>query len=101
MIVYNITTKVHHSIDTMWLQWQKQTIIPGVMETGCFTTAKMLCLLEQDDSEGRTYALQFTANTAEDYQLYLRIHAPSMRQRAVEKWGDKVISFHSLLEVIH
>ena len=101
MIVYNITTKVHHSIDAFWLQWQKEKVIPEIMETGCFAAVKLLQLLEQDDSEGKTYALQLTADTTEKYDAYSRTHAKRLRTKAIEKWGDKIISFHSLLEVIH
>jgi len=101
MIVYNITTKVHHSIDASWLQWQKEKVIPEIMETGCFAAVKLLQLLEQDDSEGKTYALQLTADTTEKYDAYARTHAKRLRTKAIEKWGDKIISFHSLLEVIH
>ena len=101
MVVYNITTQVHHSIDTVWLQWQKEKVIPEIMETGCFTTAKLFRLLEQDDSEGKTYALQCTADTIENYEAYLHTHAARLRTGAIEKWGNKIISFHSLLEVIH
>lgn len=101
MIVYNITTKVHHSIDTAWLHWQKEKIIPEIMEIGCFTDAKILRLLNQDDSEGKTYALQFTAGSLEGYNVYLNMYAALQRQGSVEKWGNKIISFHSLLEVIH
>jgi hypothetical protein len=101
MVVYNITTKVHHSIDIPWLQWQKERIIPETIATGCFTDARIFRLLDQDDSEGKTYALQFTGGSTESYQAYLNTHAAQQRRKAVEKWGDKIISFHSLLEVIH
>lgn len=101
MIIYNITTKVHISIDKEWLQWQKETFIPEILGTGCFTGGRIYRLLDQDDREGKTYALQFSADSEELYQSYLLTHAPLIRQSAIETWGEKIISFHSLLEVIH
>lgn len=89
------------SVDEGWLQWQREDHLPAIMATGCFTSFQILHLLEHDDSEGKTYAVQLTANTAEDCDFYSRTHAPSMRQQAIEKWGNKIISFHSLLQVIH
>jgi len=100
MIVYNITTKVHASIDAAWLHWQQHIQIPSIMDSGFFSSHKLFRLLEQDDSDGNTYAVQYTAATEEHYQLYLMEHAQSMREKAFEKWGDKTISFHSVLEVI-
>ena len=101
MIVYNITTKVHSSIDASWLQWQREEHIPEIMATGLFTDYKCFRLLEQDDSEGNTYAVQYTAAAAENYHAYMQSFAPLLRKKALEKWGDRIISFRSLLEVIH
>ncbi len=101
MIVYNITTKVHISINAEWLQWQREEHIPEIMATGLFTGYRFFRLLEQDDSEGSTYAVQYTAESEENYQEYMAQFAPLLRKKALEKWGDRIISFRSLLEVIH
>jgi hypothetical protein len=101
MIVYNITTKVHAAIDAAWLQWQREEHIPEIMSTGLFTGYKLCRLLEQDDSDGKTYAIQYAASTPELYHQYMNIYAPLLRKKAFEKWGDNIISFHSVLEVIH
>ncbi|MEO6316842.1 MAG: DUF4286 family protein [Chitinophagaceae bacterium] len=100
MIVYNVTTKVHASVDLAWLHWQRHTMIKETMATGAFIAYKILRLLEQDDSEGNTYAIQYTAADEDQYQQYLKLHAPSIHKKATEKWGDLIISFHSSLEVI-
>jgi hypothetical protein len=100
MIIYNITAKVHHSIDGDWLRWQQEEQIPQVMKTGFFNSYKLLRLLEQDDREGKTYAVQYFAETHEQYAQYIHQQATAMRQQSVNKWGTHVISFHSALEVI-
>lgn len=100
MVVYNITTKVHASVGENWLRWQQETHIPAIMATGLFKEFRFLRLLEQDDSEGHTYATQFTAASIGEYQQYLRDHAEKLRQEAIVKWGDRIISFRSLLELI-
>jgi len=101
MIVYNITTRVHIAIDADWLQWQREEHIPEIMTTGLFSSYTLLRLLEQDDSEGYTYATQFRAESAGHYETYVQQHAPLMRKKALEKWGERIISFRSVLEVIH
>ena len=94
MIVYNITTKVHASVDEDWLQWQKDENIPAIMATGFFNAFKICRLLEQDDSEGNTYAVQFTAPTEKDYIQFINEYAAQMRKNAAEKWGaDHLLSF--------
>lgn len=101
MIIYNITTKVSHAIENAWLQWQKEEHIPEIMLTGLFTSYQLFRLLEQDDDEGSTYIIQYTANTMEDYQGYIRTHAHALSKKAFEKWADQFISFRSVLEVMH
>lgn len=101
MIVYNVTTKVHLSIDGAWLQWLKDEHIPAVMAGGFFIAYQICRLLEQDDSEGYTYAVQYTASGEKDYQQFMTILAPELRKKATEKWGAFIISFHSALEVLH
>ncbi len=101
MIVYNITSKVSDGIEKAWLQWQREVHIPEIMQTGLFTAFKIFHLLEQDDTDGRTYTIQYSASSMEDYQNYIEKYADKMRQKAFNAWGNQFISFRSVMEVIH
>jgi hypothetical protein len=101
MIIYNITTKMNHRLEAAWLQWQKEEHIPEIMKSGLFTEYRILQLLEQDDTDGSTYIIQYTATGMENYQRYMHEFAPLLRQKAFERWGDQFIAFRSLLEVMH
>ncbi|MGG9962032.1 DUF4286 family protein [Ferruginibacter sp. SUN106] len=101
MIVYNVTTKVAAAIQTDWLQWIKEEHIPDIINTGCFTHATVLQLLEIDDSEGPTYAVQYFADSKSLYNNYMEKHAATMRQKAFDKWGNQFIAFRSLMQVVH
>lgn len=100
MIVYNVTTKVTASINHAWLQWLREEHIPDIINTGCFTHATVLQLLETDDSEGPTYAVQYFAESKSLYNNYIENFAAKMRQKAFDKWGNKFIAFRSLMQVI-
>ena len=101
MIVYNITSKVSSAIEKGWLQWQQEEHIPEIMGTGLFTAYKIFHLLEQDNTEGNTFVIQFTANSLDDYQKYISEYANELRQKAFATWGNQFISFRSILEVMH
>ena len=62
MIVYNTTVKIDPSIETEWVLWQKEEHIPGIMLLGLFNEYKFYRLLEQDDSDGITYIIQYFAS---------------------------------------
>jgi hypothetical protein len=101
MFIYNVTIKVHISIKTEWLTWLKEEHIPEVIGTSCFSHATILQLLETDDSEGPTYAIQYHAESKALYNLYIEKFSATMRQRSFDKWGDKFIAFRSLMQVVN
>jgi hypothetical protein len=101
MILYNVTVKVDHSIHDQWLIWMKQEHIPDVLGTGSFTEARFWKLLDVDETEGATYAVQYTAASKEDYQRYLDVYAAEMRKKGAEKWGDRFIAFRTVMEKVY
>ncbi|MDB5209742.1 MAG: hypothetical protein JWQ30_569 [Sediminibacterium sp.] len=101
MIVYNVTLKINESIHTDWLQWMKEKHIPEVMSKNCFTEYRIVRLLDIDDSEGPTYAVQYSANTKEDYDRYIEVYSPALRKNLIDKWGNNFIAFRSLMEVVN
>ena len=100
MIIYNVTIKVEGTIAEAWLQWLLNDHIPDMMNTGCFTSHKVVRLLEVDESEGPTYAIQYHAESKADYNRYIEMHAPTMRQRSIDKWGARFIAFRSVMQVV-
>jgi hypothetical protein len=101
MIVYNVTIKVDPSIAHEWLNWLKDEHIPDMTSTGCFKDAKVYRLLETDESEGVTYAVQYHAENIDDYKRYLRDFSGMMREKGIQKWNNKFVAFRSLLELVH
>jgi hypothetical protein len=101
MIIYNVTVKVDHSIRQSWLQWLKDEHIPGIIATGCFTHAVILHLLESDDEEGVTYAIQYHATDTASYNRYIEQFADVFRQKGLDKWGNKFIAFRTVMQVVN
>jgi hypothetical protein len=101
MIIYNVTTKVSRDVHTAWLSWLKEEHIPHIIGTGCFTHAVILHLFESDDDEGITYAVQYHAQDITVYERYIEQFANDMRKRAQDKWGNKFISFRTIMEVVN
>ena len=101
MIIYNVTTKVNTSVHHEWLSWLKQEHIPDIINTGCFTSANILRLLETDDIDGPTYAIQYFAESKALYNIYIEKYAGHFRQKSFDKWGNQFIAFRSLMEVVN
>lgn len=99
-VIYNVTIKVESAIAGNWLHWLKTEHIPDVTSTGCFSHAVVLRLLETDDREGPTFAVQYFADNRENYNRYISQFAEEMRDRSFKKWGNRFIAFRSVLEVV-
>lgn len=100
MIIYNVTSKVDAAIAAQWLHWMQSEHIPAVMATGCFVDFKIVRLLEVDDTEGPTYAVQYHAADKAAYERYISKHASALRNDAYNKWGNAFIAFRSVMEVV-
>jgi hypothetical protein len=101
MIIYNITSKVSNAIHMDWLKWTEEVYIPELIATGCFTDGVILQLLEIDDSEGPTFAVQMKAESKALYNRYVEHFAEAMKQKSFAEWGDQFISFRSVMKVVN
>jgi hypothetical protein len=100
MIIYNVTVKVSTAIKDSWLEWMKQVHIPEILATGLFHDYRICRLLEQDDSDGPTYAVQYLTDTLENYYTYIQEHAPRLRQKSFDMFGDQFVSFRTVMQVV-
>jgi len=101
MIVYNISMKVDIAIEKEWVEWQKQEHIPDVMASGQFTDYKFYRLLEPEDMDAAIYIVQYFSASLDNYNHYIEHMASLLRQKAISKWGDKFISFCTIMEVVN
>src|SRR5574343_1816471 len=99
MYIYNVTVNVDADIHDEWFLYMKETHIPDVMNTGCFTKNQMVKVLNVND-EGFTYSIQYYFNTMEDITRYQKEHAPRLQLEVKEKYADKFAAFRTLLEIV-
>jgi hypothetical protein len=99
MIIYNVTIKVNSDIADAWLNWMKTEHIADVMGTGLFVDARLCRLLEQDETEGVTFAAQYFCNSLAEYNTYIDKHAQQMRDKGFKLFGGKFIAFRTVMEI--
>jgi hypothetical protein len=100
MLLQNITFSVPIDIHENWLQWMTRVHIPEIMATGLFVKNQVLRLREVDEEEAFTYAIQFFSATEEDYRTYIKEWAPKMKVKSLKEWGEKVMEFRTLMEIV-
>ena len=99
MILYNVTAAVDDTIHDEWLDWMQNTHIPEVLKTNRFLNCRMFKVLLSKE-EGSSYAIQYFAESMAELQLYEALHADELRQKHVSRYGDKVLTFRTVLEEV-
>ena len=99
-VIYNVTTAVSHAISEAWMQWMLDVHIPEVLGTGCFYKHQFVKMLEVDETEGLTYAIQYYAENQSAYEDYVTNYAGFLRKKVTEKWGEQIYAFSSLMAVL-
>lgn len=100
MLVYNVTIKINTEVADNWLHWQINEHIPEVMATGLFDSFKFFRLLDQDETDGLTYIVQYLVSSMENYTRYINEFAPGFRKKITDEWGEHFVAFRSLMELV-
>lgn len=100
MIIYNVTTNIHESVQGQWMIWMQHKHIPDMLATGKFSSARMVRVLIEEEMGGTTYSVQYTTESKEMLDKYYQEDAPKLRDEGQKLFGDKMLSFRTELEVI-
>jgi len=100
MYTYNVTVKITSSIESSWLEWMKEEHIPDVLSTNLFTGYRFHQLIEPKDEndDGLTFVVQYFVDNLSKYEHYITHHAPLLRQKGFDRFGDQFIAFRTLLK---
>lgn len=100
MIIYNVTTNIHESVQEQWMIWMQHKHIPEMLATGKFSSARMVRVLVEEEMGGFTYSVQYTTDSKTTLEQYYQEDAPKMRDEGTKLFGDRMLSFRTELEVI-
>jgi len=82
-----------------WLNWIKTHIIK-VLNTGKFTSAKLTEVLVEEEMGGKTYSIQYAANSREDLENYYKFNAPKLQSEGLKRFADKMLTFKTELKIV-
>jgi hypothetical protein len=100
MYIYNVTINIDETVHEEWLIFMELHIIE-VLNTGRFLSAKFTEVLVEEEMGGKTYSVQYTANTREDLDDYYKFDADKLRSNAMRKFADKMVVFRTELKMIN
>lgn len=74
MVIYEITAEVESNLIEDYEKYMRETHIPDLLETGCFSSA-FLTIANQN-----RYRIQYHAHDQKALDEYLQNHAPRLRE---------------------
>jgi len=101
MLIYNVTINILWQLHEEWMLWLTDIYLPAAMATGAFEKYQLVKLLEVEDAEGPTYAIQFYMISKAQYNRYIELHHRAIKQLETQRWGDAMLSFSTLMEVVN
>jgi len=101
MVIINQTFNVDASLKLDWIDWLKKVYVPEVMATGLFTDNRIMRLLSEDEENGNTFAVQFSMPSATYVNVSDEDFMYKFERMASQNFGDKVLFFRTVLEVMN
>jgi len=100
MIYYNVTSRLDRNIEAEWINWMQEKHIPEMLNTKYFTEVKLLKIDFDDQEDNPTYATQYLLASETLLKSYIKNKADILKNKIIEKFGERVLSFNTKLEVI-
>jgi hypothetical protein len=100
MVLYNVTVKIDDDVHNEWIEWMKQSHIPQVLATGCFSDNKICRILDLEDTDGHTYSIQYLAEDYGTLKRYMTEFAPALQKDHTDRYKDKFVAFRTVMEVV-
>lgn len=99
-ILYNVTVSLDQEILEDWLRWMQEVHIPDVMATGMFLNSRMCRVLNAQDPNEHTYAIQYVCQDMATFHKYQVQHAPRLQQDHTARYKDRFVAFRTLMEIL-
>lgn len=100
MILYNLTIKIEPGIKEEWLNWMTTTFIPLTMESELFTDHKLCRLLDLEEMDGITFALQLFCPHKKQLDAFRSEHEQPLQHRLLQEFPNKLVFFPTAMEIL-
>ncbi|MDR1201475.1 MAG: DUF4286 family protein [Tannerellaceae bacterium] len=100
MIVYNTTFHIDNDILDDALSYLAKIYIPKVTAGGFLHQPSLRRILQTNEDTGESYAVQFHVKNIDTLNYWLEKEGNIIHQALIDRFGNKVVGFTTLLEEI-
>lgn len=101
MIIYAVTADVEASTAPEWLAWMRETHIPEVLATGCFSGCRIAEQYEPEPPPGCvTFVLDYSSPSPAQLARYREHFAPALQQAHTSRYGTRACARRTVRTLI-
>jgi len=100
MLIFNTTYLVGDRMHGVWFKWLCEHHIPAMLDSGYFDKPQVAKVLNNEPQEGVSYSVQFRTENMQSLEAWNEKHAEVFLADFNECFGQEVLLFSTVLEVI-
>ncbi|MBP9016660.1 MAG: DUF4286 family protein [Paludibacteraceae bacterium] len=100
MLIFNTTYLVENEFYPQWINWVQASLIPFMMSTADFSEPQIAKVLTGESVKETSYSVQFKISDKSKLNDWMQKHGEDFSQLCTAKFGNHVLYFSTLLELI-
>jgi len=101
MNIFNITYLVSDKVHDSWLEWIREEHIPFMLGSEYFTQPQVARVITSAKEEGTSFSVQFHVHDMHTLKLWNKEYSLLFKENCSRKFGDEVLFFTTVLELIN
>lgn len=99
MIIFNTTFCMDEAVVAECVRWLRETYIPQAIDNKLINSPRLAKIVSHE-SDTVNYSLQFEVVSIDALESWYRITGNELQQALIELFGERVLGFTTLMEVV-
>jgi hypothetical protein len=100
MLIFNTTYLVVDRMHGAWHKWLYEHHIPMMLDSGHFDKPQVAKVLTNESQEGVSFSVQFHTENMQSLEAWNKKYAETFLADFTEHFGQEVLLFSTVLEII-
>ena len=100
MYIFNTTYHIESDIKEIFIAWLRDVYIPTAMHRDKLSEPQLCRVIAEEDTGGDNFSLQFHVADPNRLETWYDETGADLDNAIREKFGDRVLGFNTLLEII-
>ncbi|MBP8783649.1 MAG: DUF4286 family protein [Paludibacter sp.] len=100
MLIFNTTYLVSDKVYGKWIKWIREENIPYMLQSGYFDKPQIAKVYANEEQEGESFSVQYHVAGLDELEQWHLKYAAEFQSNFRSKFGEEVIFFATVLEIM-